>query len=1143
MLDGLQDHGVGHGRRVLETGDDVSSGLPDQRTRLIAQPVDVAIFRGVRLRDAQGRGDSGLLALLLIPQLRGGLSVLLGLLARCDLVLEGLQFDFPSDVEVDEFGYTWVADARNDRIQVFNEAGDYVTQFGSQGTGAGQLNTDWWLRLAIADEGNLWVVDQGNHRVQLWSMSGKEPGPGESPPPPDPSTAVWTAVYDVPLSGFGAPHMTAASVSRWGQADAPETATAIFPPDQVPPRRPTDYKRATIYYTGADGEIVNIRAPGERISTEEHDEYGNVTRVLTPENRDRALAKGASSAAAAGQLDTQLSYSEDGSRLVAVLGPTRKVKLQNGTEVEARLNTKYFYDEGAPAEGGPYDLLTKQTEGALVGGIEHDVKTKTFGYGGQNGLGWKLGKPTSEIVDPAGLKLTTVTLYDEATANIVETRMPSKPQGGDASATQIIHYTAGPNAVSACGNRPEWSGLACQVRPAAQPGTAGLPDLPVSTTTYNVYNQPVVTTEVTGQHSRTAEIGYDTAGRPISASISSTSGKPMPEVNTVYDEQTGFPTVVNTETELLVSDYDSLGRLVSYVDADGNESTYDYDVLGRLTEKFDGKGTQSFTYDATTGDLVEIEDSAIGTMTAEYDAGGKMTSMAYANGLEARYAYDGGGFATGLEYVKTTGCSQNCVWFEETLSPSIHGKILSQDSSRVDMGYTYDGAGRLTRAEEVIQGKGCVTRLYAYDANTNRTSATTRAPGEGGACAQTGGETLTTAFDKADRLIGVGVSYDAFGNITSLPASYAGGKSLSGTYYADNSAASVTQNGRTVEYLLDPAGRERATRSVEGTSESIVISHFSGISDSPAWTEDSLGGWTRYIPGIGGMAAIHSSGGGIDLQLADLQGNILATVPYGGGTETPTFLDGATEYGVPKGSNPPKYSWQGAGQLSTELASGVVNMGARTYVPAIGRFMQADPVPGGSASAYAYVHGDPVSEADPSGEYTPGAAPTWLSEFMENPPGMPPPPPAPEAEVEVIEEEIWGEVWGEVEMLFLPVSVVPVAEAGSAIAEATVAIWGHIIKVVAKKAAEIAARFGSSAARVFKTAVRWGINKAKGGARTARSVGDWIRREYDTRIPELVACGHAAFASMQATAPGDWKARAAAAGAACVDAVRRYRRG
>jgi hypothetical protein len=42
-------------------------------------------------------------------------------------------------------------------------------------------------------------------------------------------------------------------------------------------------------------------------------------------------------------------------------------------------------------------------------------------------------------------------------------------------------------------------------------------------------------------------------------------------------------------------------------------------------------------------------------------------------------------------------------------------------------------------------------------------------------------------------------------------------------------------------------------------------------------------------------------------------------------------------------------------------------MGARQYSPRIGRFLQTDPITGGSANAYAYVFGDPTNTSDLSG--------------------------------------------------------------------------------------------------------------------------------------------------------------------------------
>lgn len=42
----------------------------------------------------------------------------------------------------------------------------------------------------------------------------------------------------------------------------------------------------------------------------------------------------------------------------------------------------------------------------------------------------------------------------------------------------------------------------------------------------------------------------------------------------------------------------------------------------------------------------------------------------------------------------------------------------------------------------------------------------------------------------------------------------------------------------------------------------------------------------------------------------------------------------------------------------------------RSYVPQLGRFLQTDPRPGGSANSYTYVFGDPINSNDLTGEYT-----------------------------------------------------------------------------------------------------------------------------------------------------------------------------
>lgn len=58
-------------------------------------------------------------------------------------------------------------------------------------------------------------------------------------------------------------------------------------------------------------------------------------------------------------------------------------------------------------------------------------------------------------------------------------------------------------------------------------------------------------------------------------------------------------------------------------------------------------------------------------------------------------------------------------------------------------------------------------------------------------------------------------------------------------------------------------------------------------------------------------------------------------------------------------------------------------MGARSYIPQLGRYLQTDPRPGGSENQYAYTYGDPVNTFDFSGEYTVGGPSQALLDSTE----------------------------------------------------------------------------------------------------------------------------------------------------------------
>ncbi|MFC0643992.1 RHS repeat-associated core domain-containing protein [Cellulomonas phragmiteti] len=160
------------------------------------------------------------------------------------------------------------------------------------------------------------------------------------------------------------------------------------------------------------------------------------------------------------------------------------------------------------------------------------------------------------------------------------------------------------------------------------------------------------------------------------------------------------------------------------------------------------------------------------------------------------------------------------------------------------------------------------------------------------------------------------------------------------------------------------------------------VIHYDGDGDEPGWiVEDATQPEevTRWVEGADGQVAVKTSATGDRvLQLVDLHGDVVGTVPIGEGAQRASWQElrfvSYDEFGAPQplsgaasANAPPRYGWLGAAQRSVDTPAGVVLMGVRLYHPGVGRFLQVDPVPGGSANQYDYCNADPVNCTDLSG--------------------------------------------------------------------------------------------------------------------------------------------------------------------------------
>ena len=80
------------------------------------------------------------------------------------------EFLMPRGLALSEQDRLYVADAGNNRVQVIDTSGNFITEFGSRGWRAGEFDTPTDIALSFQRSYRLYVADTGNNRVQYCNL-------------------------------------------------------------------------------------------------------------------------------------------------------------------------------------------------------------------------------------------------------------------------------------------------------------------------------------------------------------------------------------------------------------------------------------------------------------------------------------------------------------------------------------------------------------------------------------------------------------------------------------------------------------------------------------------------------------------------------------------------------------------------------------------------------------------------------------------------------------------------------------------------------------------------------------------------------------------------------------------------------------